>query len=96
MNFAGDNVILHCQKVGHVWLYRKERRESLGLLVTSERLALLDLWAQLCCQTISEHVHIVTEYRIGWVLDESDFPVVVEARGSRGGVGAGPLAGQSF
>lgn len=61
-----------------------ERNSSLGLLLPSEQLALIDLWAQLCCQTISELVQIVTEYRIGWVLDESDFPVVVEARGSRG------------
>lgn len=45
----------------------------------------LVLWIQLCCQTISEHVEIVTEYRIGWVPDDLDFPVVVEARGSRGG-----------
>lgn len=45
----------------------------------------LVLWIRLCCQPISELVEIVTAYRIGWVPDDSDFPVVVEARGSKGG-----------
>lgn len=50
-----------------------------------EQFALLDLWVQLRCQTISEHFGIVTGYRLGWVLDGSDYSAVMETMGSRGG-----------